>query len=138
MPITHLVAALLRKSEHYDFPSNEALCEALDALKRQHSSETDLHAVFVALWQTQWRTSRSVKQPDPTMAFLCLYSLKTGGEFNAPKETTPVIRRLCRAIQLSVLAEVHALVDNGDCGHQMEAMERLASFAREKELTTFR
>ncbi|KAJ7810885.1 hypothetical protein B0H14DRAFT_3756332 [Mycena olivaceomarginata] len=137
VPITHLVAALLRESEHYEFPSSEALSEALEGLKHEHSSETDLHAVFLALWQAQWRTSRSVKQPDPTMAFLCLYSLKLGGEFNAAKETTPVIRRLCRAIQLSALVEIHALVDSGECVDQMEAMDCVGCFTREKELTTF-
>jgi hypothetical protein len=134
VPITHLVAGLLRESEHYEFPSSDALSEALEGLK---TDETDLHSVFLALWQAQWRTSRSVKQPDPTMAFLCLYSLKSGGELNAAKETTPVIRRLCRAIQLSVLVEIHALVDSGECADQMEAMVRLGCFTREKELTTF-
>jgi hypothetical protein len=137
VPITHLVAGLLCKSEHYEFPSSEALSKALKGLKHQDSSETDLHAVFLALWQAQWQTSRSVKELDPTMAFLCLYSLKSGGEFNAAKETTPVIRRLCRAIQLNVLVEIHALVDGGECMDQMEVMGWLGCFTREKELTTF-
>jgi bloom syndrome protein len=96
-----------------------------------------LHDVFLALWKTMWHASKDCHMPDPTICFLSLFALKAGGEFCQPKETTGIIARLCRAIQLSTICEIHRLVDSGEMSHQLEAMESLPCYVREKETTIF-
>jgi bloom syndrome protein len=136
VPIAHLIASLLRTSNHYQYPKSTDLINALQALALNKTQEA-LHSVFMALWKTNWRTSKGNRMPDPTMCFLSLFSVKVTGEFQLPKDTTGVIAKLCRAIQLAMIQEIHKLVDNGVMAHQSEAMDSLACYVREKDITTF-
>lgn len=143
VPIVHLVAGLLRPSEHFDFPMTDALRVALTRLRSADSSEDAekrmgcLHHVLLALWTTRWEASAEAAFPDPTMSFLMLFSLKESGEFSEPKETTGPIARLCRAIQLAMVTQIHLLVKKGRCANQMEALKEVRGFVVEKQQTTF-
>ncbi|KAJ6569982.1 hypothetical protein B0H10DRAFT_2443284 [Mycena sp. CBHHK59/15] len=88
VPVTHLLAGLLRHSDHYTFPSSPQLTTALGDLKDDDRSEDALHAVLMALWKTTWSATEQNQFPDPTMCFLMMFSLKKGGEFANPKDTT--------------------------------------------------
>ncbi|KAJ7467398.1 hypothetical protein B0H11DRAFT_2046928 [Mycena galericulata] len=140
VPVTHLVAALLRPSEHYQFPTSpqlqKALGKLLDELNNGVQDEKSLHSVLKALWKTTWETTKEKHRPDPTMCFLMLFCIKTTGEFFAPKDVTGPIAKLCRGIQLTMVTEIHALVDKGVCENQMEAMDNVAEYVTEKQKTT--
>jgi hypothetical protein len=75
--------------------------------------------------------------PDPTICFLALFSLKRTGEFALPKDVTGPIAKLCRAIHLTMLTELHSLVDSEQAAHQMDAMDMLSPYVHEKEISTF-
>lgn len=140
VPVSRLVAALLRPSSHYTFPSSPSLSAAIESLKAardDESRQTALHSVFIALWLTQWPASVTNRYPDPTMCFLMLFSLKESGEFSGPKDTTRPIGTLCRGIQLAMVREIHRLVDECVFSSQMEAFEDVAPFVVEKQNTTF-
>jgi hypothetical protein len=131
---------LSRPSDQYKFPTTPALTLAISHLLKhlqEDNVQEQLHQIFMALWKTTWRTSRTNNMPDPTMCFLTLFACKSSGEFMAPKIATGVIAKLCRGIQLAMIHEIHRLVDSGDMPHQIDAMEFLAFFVREKEPTTF-
>lgn len=136
VPVVRLLATLLRTSE-FELPSSEALKQALLQLKSKCSVDA-LHMTFKALWMTmEWRTSKSIHMPDPTMCYLALASLHVDGSFAHPKDITPPIAKLCRAIQLLIIKEVHILVDNGAAAYQSQAYDMLACYVREKENTSF-
>jgi hypothetical protein len=134
--------ALLAPSDNYRFPLTPELNTGLQALSHTiedvgESVETDLHNVFLALWKTVWRRSKTNSMPDPTICFVALASLQSTGEFLNPKDVTGILARFCRAIQLVMIQEIHHLSDNGIFSDQMAAFESLAVYVREKEITTF-
>jgi bloom syndrome protein len=136
VPIVRLLATLLRSSD-FELPTSMVLNQALTQLKSGLSVDT-LHATFKALWMTmEWRTSKDIRMPDPTMCYLALASLHPDGSFAHPKDITPPIAKLCRAIQLFIIKEVHILVDNGTAAYQSQAFDMLACYIREKENTSF-
>ncbi|KAJ7447766.1 hypothetical protein B0H11DRAFT_2248177 [Mycena galericulata] len=137
---THLLAALLRPSTHYTFPSSADLTTALAAfmaVRENTDVQPALHSVLMALWKTNWPSDREQHFPDPTMSFLMLFSLKEGGEFAQPKETTGPLSKLCWAIQLAMVHEIHRLVESAEAPTQMDAWEMVAPFVVEKKMTTF-
>ncbi|KIL56726.1 hypothetical protein M378DRAFT_88899, partial [Amanita muscaria Koide BX008] len=111
IPILHLLAALLRPSPSFSFPTSDTLYNALTDLSKDLADQQSLHAVFMALWKTTWRTTQDVKMPDPTICFLALFCMKVDGSFFHPKDITGPIAKLCRAIQLAMLTELHSLVN---------------------------
>ncbi|KAJ6601559.1 hypothetical protein B0H10DRAFT_1758826, partial [Mycena sp. CBHHK59/15] len=117
VPVTHLLAGLLRHSDHYTFPSSPQLTTALGDLKDDDRSEDALHAVLMALWKTTWSATEQNQFPDPTMCFLMMFSLKKGGEFANPKDTTGPIAKLCRGIRLAMLVELHKILKSGNLQH---------------------
>jgi hypothetical protein len=46
-------------------------------------------------------------------------------------------RRRFLSAQLTIICEIHRLVDSGEMGHQLEAMESLTCYVGNKETTTF-
>jgi bloom syndrome protein len=108
-----------------------------EAGENDGDDQAALHLVLMALWKTHWPSDREQHFPDPTMCFLMLFSLREGGEFAQPKETTGPIAKLCRAIQLAMVQEIHRLVDLGEAPTQMAAWHNVAPFVVEKEMTTF-
>ena len=124
-------------SSSFSFPTSDTLSHALKELSQDLGNQTKLHSVFMALWKTTWRTTQDVKMPDPTTCFLALFCMKVDGSFVNPKDMTGPIAKLCRAIQLAMLAELHRLVDCGEAAYQDDAMNMLATFVHEKHQTTF-
>ncbi|KAJ6553844.1 hypothetical protein B0H10DRAFT_2201885 [Mycena sp. CBHHK59/15] len=137
VPVTHFVAGLLRTSEHYSFPTSRRLTAALSAFQEAEYSINTLHFVLMALWKAERSKTRDCKMPDPTMCFLMLQSVDTHGSFADPKQTTGLIARLCRCIQLAMVTEIHRLVEKGRRPSQIQAFEDISSFVIEKEMTTF-
>ncbi|KAK6988215.1 hypothetical protein R3P38DRAFT_2804956 [Favolaschia claudopus] len=136
VPITHFLAALMRHSPHYSFPTTPQLADAVAGL-HDEISHNSLHDVFMALWKAQWLATGAAKTADPTMKFLCLFRLKPDGSFHTAKDTTRPITQLCRCIQLALLTEIHALVDSGEAASQMDAWKMVAPFVKDNELTSF-
>ena len=99
LPIIHLLSSLLKSSAHYQYPMSPELSTSLktlmDALNTSNDAAMPSHRVFMALWKTSWRTSKTTRMLDPTMCFLALYSLKDTGEFLLPKDVTGIIAKLC-------------------------------------------
>ena len=91
----------------------------------------------MALWKTTWRTTKDVKMADPTICFMALHCMRADGSFLEPKDVTGVIAKLCRAIQLAMLYELHDLVAEQDVENQNEAMDILAAYVHEKHQSTF-
>lgn len=71
------------------------------------------------------------------MHTLALLTLKADGSFLPPKDVTGLIAKLCRAIQLAMLTELHHMMDDGDATYQDVAMDELAKFVHEKHYTAF-
>ncbi|KAJ7911187.1 hypothetical protein B0H13DRAFT_2328625 [Mycena leptocephala] len=138
--ITHFMAALLRPSTRYTFPTSPDLTNALAAfaaVEENADNQPALHSVLMALWKTEWPSDREQHFPDPTMSFLMLFSLKEGGEFAEAKDTTGPITKLCWAIQMAMVQEIHRLVDSAEAPSQMAAWNIVAAFVVEKQMTTF-
>ncbi|TEB27627.1 P-loop containing nucleoside triphosphate hydrolase protein, partial [Coprinellus micaceus] len=107
VPIIHLIASLLRTPpKDFSMPRSETLSKALEGLRKERCVEA-LHMVFTELWLREWSSNRSHTFRDPTICFLGLFTLKPSGEFAPPKDVTRTISQLSRAIQLTVLAELH-------------------------------
>lgn len=129
LPIVHLLAALMRSSNVYSFPKSHELIAVLSQLSMHLSHKcattTLVHNVFMVLWTTHWQACKQVRMPDPTMCFLALFTLKSTGDFKLPKDVTGPIAKLCRAIQLTMVQEIHRGINEGDYQHQEEAINRL-------------
>jgi bloom syndrome protein len=137
-PVVRFLVALLVPLGNYQFPGSAELNTALAAISQDDEVlQSDLHTIFLALWKTMWRRSKTNPMPDPTMCFVALASLKTTGEFLNPKDVTGVLAKFCRAIQLTMIQEIHQLVDDGICNDQLAAYETIACYVREKELSSF-
>lgn len=91
----------------------------------------------MALWKSTWRTTKDIKMADPTVCFMALHCMKADGSFFEPKDVTGVIAKLCRAIQLAMLYELHNLVGEQEVENQHEAMDMLAIYVHEKHQSTF-
>ncbi|KAF8162342.1 hypothetical protein K438DRAFT_1618458 [Mycena galopus ATCC 62051] len=133
--VIRLIAALLRQSNVFSMEPSEPLTLAIEALRaslldhRQDvkDAQPHLHVIFGALWHSRWRQTATTRMPDPTMRFLMLLSSQPGGEFAAPKDTSGPIRKLCWAIQMHALAEIHRIVEVEGV-FQMEAYNRVSEF----------
>ncbi|KAF8146180.1 hypothetical protein K438DRAFT_1781334 [Mycena galopus ATCC 62051] len=142
--VIRLIAALLRQSNVFSMEPSEPLTLAIEALRaslldhRQDvkDAQPHLHVIFGALWHSRWRQTATTRMPDPTMRFLMLLSSQPGGEFAAPKDTSGPIRKLCWAIQMHALAEIHRIVEVEGV-FQMEAYNRVSEFVIEKDITTY-
>ncbi|KAJ7204086.1 hypothetical protein GGX14DRAFT_369082, partial [Mycena pura] len=130
--ITSFLASLLRTSGAFSYPTTASLTAALAKMR-----DDGLHSVFRALWMTTWLRSAECHMPDPTMCFLMLRSIKQTGEFNGPSDTTQPIARLSWGIKLVCLTEVHDMVQRGESESQMEAINTVVKWCREKEYTSF-
>lgn len=136
MPVIRLIAALLRsKPDIYEFPSNGGLQEALRKLGKKKSTKY-LHRVFRKLWLCQWPSTTGGNFTDPTIAFLGLYTLQESGDFSPPKDVTPVIAMLHRAIQLTALNEFHKRKSKDDFD-ELEEIQALHSYVTSHRFTTF-
>lgn len=138
------MAALLRpNTEAYTFPTSPSLDIALGRLQAWLGTNCELdgqnllHEVFLALWKTEWRTSKHVNMPDPTLCFLALYTLRETGEFKAAKDITGDIAKLCKAIQLVMVKKIHDLVDSEEVNHQEDAVQLVQDYIIENKGTTF-
>jgi len=142
--IVHLVTALLHQNtEAYTFPTSPTLDIALGWLQAWLGTNCELdgqnllHYAFLALWNTEWRTSKHVNMPDPTLCFLALFTLQETGGFKAPKDITGDIAKLCKAIQLVMVKRVHDLVDSEKAIHQEAAVKLVQDYIVENKSSTF-
>ncbi|KAJ7098481.1 hypothetical protein C8R43DRAFT_251881 [Mycena crocata] len=161
LPLVQLVATLLRclaesepDVEVYRVPTSPALTAALRALqteliklngevKRDKKCKTlpsralrRLEHVFNLLWEGDWPRERGGPMADPTLCFLALSSLRAGGEFALPKDTTGRIAKLCRGIQFHVLVTIHYQCENMQ-ETPLNVMEGLQVWVTEKKESTF-
>ncbi|CAK5264041.1 unnamed protein product [Mycena citricolor] len=151
VPVTRLLAALLRQSSTVQLPSSEALRGAVTMLK-ERMLETGLmttglsppaiqllHNVFKALWLEKWKADEGGDShwADPTMCFLALFCLEPSGTFFQPPRVTTPVSKLCRAIRLVVLMEIHTSIHMDKKTTQEKEMERCAPFVMEHTGTTF-
>lgn len=136
LPAAHLVAALLRRQTGtYVFNTSPALLEGIKKLSNKQDLAS-LHGLFKALWFTSWPSTANTKFPDPTIAFLGLYTLQQKGDFAHPKDVTGIITKLCRTVQLTVLKELHVILKTpGTDEHTV--LQGLARWIKAHETTTF-
>ncbi|TRM55194.1 hypothetical protein BD626DRAFT_543561 [Schizophyllum amplum] len=138
-----LMATLMRGDTTFEIPSSDALTAAVDSLrlKIRDGDEllvSDVHAVTRALWLHEWRRDSTVQTLcDPTVAYLAMISVKADGGYMDAPALTGILARLSRAIQLTVVHELHDCTQNSTSGDQMAALEPLLMFVQEDHLTTF-
>ncbi|KAK6996099.1 hypothetical protein R3P38DRAFT_3222671 [Favolaschia claudopus] len=84
-----------------------------------------------------WEATADERDCDPTLCFLGLYSLQTTGEFHGPDQTTGPIARICWALRLVMLRQIHILCDGGICTDQLAAFNEIAPFIKEHNINTF-
>ncbi|KAF6745295.1 hypothetical protein DFP72DRAFT_1077733, partial [Ephemerocybe angulata] len=126
-PVTHLIAALMRGgTPTLRLPMPAPVSLALSTLRKRMSVD-NLHSLLVSLWLAPWESDTEAF-PDPTICFLALHILQDDGAFLQPKDITPRITKLARAIQLVVLREVHRRVDTGEYPLHRIALAPLEEF----------
>ncbi|TEB21016.1 P-loop containing nucleoside triphosphate hydrolase protein, partial [Coprinellus micaceus] len=107
IPVVHLLAMLLRKGcTGITLPSSSTCGDALFDFSTDPTVDT-LHAVLKSIWLEEWPNKEGNNFSDPSICFLALFTLQADGHFKHPKDVTRTLAQLCRAIRLTVLAEIH-------------------------------
>jgi hypothetical protein len=136
LPIVHFVAALLRQDATvFQFRRSPTLDTAIANLKQSHTLD-HLHACFKALWMQSWPSSPEARATHPTLAFLGLFTLQEKGDFKHPKDVTGIIAKICHAIKLVILQELHKRLTDSSI-NEREIIADLMLWVKEFELTTF-
>ncbi|KAJ2911712.1 hypothetical protein MD484_g8699, partial [Candolleomyces efflorescens] len=137
IPITRLVSALIRGGfDDFHLPTSPDVQAALQSL--QSSPTTDhLHSLFLSLWTRVWNPSKEDAFPDPTICFLALSTVRADGTFSPAKDVTGIIAKLTRAIQLTILRQMHNLVALGEVRDLANAYERFEPFLIETQPSSF-
>ncbi|KAJ2912798.1 hypothetical protein MD484_g7605, partial [Candolleomyces efflorescens] len=135
--VTHLVAAIIRGGfEQFRLPGSDDIEAAVSLLKKDITT-AHLHRLFVALWLRRWIPTEEQPFSDPTICFIALSMLQKDGSFAPAKDVTGVIAKLCNAIQLTVLREVHMRVDAHKAPDALEAFSPFEAFLVEAKPSTF-
>lgn len=137
IPVVHLLATVLRKGfDTFSLPSSPHLDDSLLDFEIDSTVDT-LHAIFLALWMEVWPADMESHFSDPTICFLAIFTLKKDGHFQHPKKVTGILAKLCRAIRLTVLAEVHARFQSKRATSLLEAFHSVAWAVQEGNTSTF-
>jgi uncharacterized protein (DUF2267 family) len=143
MPPLRLVAMLLRPKQAYDIPIPPNIHNALEALRAtlhpEHTNDglEQLHQVFMAIWTCKWMPTAANPIPCPTVRALALLSLKRDAGFADPRNVTPIIAKLERAIRLTCLWEINDRSQRHHNGDAMPACMELRPWFTEKVQSPF-
>ena len=141
-PVTSLLAMLFRSHPTYKTPMPDGLkssCERLMAYlvaEEADNAAEALHKVLQQLWFTRHSEQGPAVQCDPTIQYVAMVSINESLGFKEPKHITSVIAKLERAIRLTVVQEIHNIVQQEHVS-QDEACDRLSCWFTEKTQSTF-
>jgi bloom syndrome protein len=137
LPITHLVAALIRRGfDDFKLPVNEQVVRALARFDEGITPEA-VHQLLLSIWTHEWTWTAEQPYCDPTICFLSMFTLQKDGTFSQAKDVTGIIAKLTRAIRLTILRESHLKLERGEAPNLLKAFEGLGKFVVESSQSTF-
>ncbi|TEB10747.1 hypothetical protein FA13DRAFT_1722195 [Coprinellus micaceus] len=137
LPVVHLLSTLLRGGfQGFAIATSPTLSTALEAYKVNPTVDC-MHQALLALWTVTWQQPEGNLFLDPTICFLAIHSLRKDGHFLEPKDMTGIIAKLCRAIRLVVLTEIHKRAGSGVFPSLLDAFKSLSCYTQEGHQTTF-
>jgi bloom syndrome protein len=128
---------LLRKGcTGITLPSSPTCGDALFDFSTDPTVDT-LHAVLKSIWLEEWPNKEGNNFSDPSICFLALFTLQADGHFKHPKDVTRTLAQLCRAIRLTVLAEIHHQITMNPSTSSTDAFRPHAWAVQEGNMSTF-